>query len=355
MSRGRLLLVLTVLAGLTLATGSHSALGAITVVQRPTTGGSYAYATPEAPPHVGARADVHYVTNGPDAPPLNDDDGNGRPDYVEEVSRAADAALEFYARYGFKTPGPDTGGPDAKPDIYIGTLPAGTFGLTFASAFAEGGTFVIVSPRLDPTEPQAFAGVRTTVAHELAHVIQFSYVGSGRLPLWAAEGSAVALSMLVTPGVQDLVATQYLDAWLGSPWLPLYDERFSCSHCYGGAWWWLYLSGPEPAHAAELLRQARDRRPRGQEVDTHRRLPARRSAADEPRGLTGHRLREVLARLYRRGLRLGSALTLNASTRTHATRALGVSRRTTSRFTCPLVLAAWSSVPFGTARRRAWR
>ena len=64
---------------------------------------------------------------------------------------------------------------------------------------------MIVSPRLDPTEPQAFAGVRTTVA----------------------------LSMLVAPGVQDLVATQYLDAWLGSPWLPLYDERFSCSHCYG--------------------------------------------------------------------------------------------------------------------------
>jgi hypothetical protein len=324
MSRGRLLLVLTVLAGLTLATGSHSALGAITVVQRPTTGGSYAYTTPEAAPYVGARADVHYVTTGPDAPPLNDDDGNGRPDYVEEVSRAADAALDFYARYGFKTLGPDTGGPDAKPDIYIGTLPAGTFGLTFASAFAEGGTFVIVSPRLDPTEPQAFAGLRTTVAHELAHVIQFSYVGSGRLPLWAAEGSAVALSMLVFPGVQDLVATQYLDAWLGSPWLPLYDERFSCSHCYGGAWWWLYLSGLNrrvlPNYFAKLEEDDRAGKKTTRIGVSQLDAALRRSHAGS--------LATVFAKfslgLYRRGLTLGSALTLNASTRTHATRALGI-------------------------------
>src|SRR5215217_6293302 len=172
--------------------------------------------------------------------------------------------------------------------------------------------------------PRRGAGLRTTVAHELAHVSHFSCVGSGRLPIWAAEGSAVALWHARRPGRAGPGRHQYLDAWLGSPWLPLYDERFSCSHCYGGAWWWLYLSGPEPAHAAELLRQARDRRPRGQEVDAHRRLAARRSAADEPRGLTGHRLREVLARPLptRAPPRLGAHL--NASTRIHATRALGV-------------------------------
>jgi len=62
--------------------------------------------------------------------------------------------------------------------------------------------------------------------------------------------------------------------------------------------------------------------------------------------------------LYRRGLPLGSALT-STPRRGYTRPARSVSsdsRRTTSRFTCPLVLAAWSSrFHSGTARRRAWR
>jgi hypothetical protein len=130
--------------------------------------------------------------------------------------------------------------------------------------------------------------------------------------------------MLVVPGVQDLVATQYLDAWLGSPWLPLYEERFSCSHCYGGAWWWLYLSGLNrrvlPNYFAKL--EADDRA--GKKT-------ARIGVPQLDAALrTSHAgsLATVFAKfslgLYRRGLPLGSELTLNASTRTHATRALGV-------------------------------
>src|SRR5207247_9604644 len=118
-----------------------------------------------------------------------------------------------------KAPLPDTAGPNAKPDIYIDSLPPAAFGLTFGSASAEGGTFVLVSPRLDPSTPKAFGGLSTTVAHELAHVIQYSYVVSGRLPVWAAEGSAVGLSMLVFPAIEDVVATDYVDGWLQPPCL----------------------------------------------------------------------------------------------------------------------------------------
>src|SRR5436190_10147092 len=102
MSRGRLLLTVSSLAaGLTLAAGPHPALAADpSPVQRPTTGGTYGYTTPEAPPYVGTRATVHYVTTGVDAPPLNDDNGNGTPDYVEQVSAAADTALQYYAQAG---------------------------------------------------------------------------------------------------------------------------------------------------------------------------------------------------------------------------------------------------------------
>ena len=86
---------------------------------RPATGGPYAYASMEAVPYVSAGAVVHYVTTGLDAPPLNDDNGNGIPDYVEEAGAAADSALAYYAARGFRAPLADSGGPNTLPDIYI--------------------------------------------------------------------------------------------------------------------------------------------------------------------------------------------------------------------------------------------
>ena len=158
--------------------GAHSAFAAgPIVVPRPTNGGEFAYTAPEAAPYVGARAVVHYVTTGPDAPPLNDDNDNGYPDYVEQVSLTADTALLYYERHGFKLPLADTAGPDTKPDIYIDDLPAGVFGLTLPQT-AEGGTFVIVSPRLDSRQ-KTLGSLPITVAHELFHVVQFSYIASG--------------------------------------------------------------------------------------------------------------------------------------------------------------------------------
>ena len=297
--------------------GAHSAFAAgPTVLPRPTSGGEFAYTAPEAPPYVGARAVVHYVTTGPDAPPLNDDNGNGYPDYVEQVSLAADTALLYYERHGFKLPLADTAGPDTKPDIYIDDLPAGVFGLTFPQT-AEGGTFVIVSPRLDSRQ-KTVGSLAITVAHELFHVVQFSYVASGKLPVWAAEGSASALSMLVFPKVEDLSMTSFLSGWLFQPWLPLNDERFDCAHCYGGAWWWLYLahlnSGILPRYFASL--EAADRKGK----------PATLGVTQLDAALRGSHvgsLNEVFTgfslNLFRRGLPLGGPYSLSSSTTPRAT------------------------------------
>jgi len=310
-------LVLAVAGGLTLALGAHSALAADPAkVSRPTTGGEYAYSRAEAAPYVGVRAVVHYVTTGSAAPPLNDDDGTGFPDYVEQVGAAADTALLYYERHGFKLPLADGAGPDSKPDIYIDDLPAGVFGLTFPET-SEGGTFVLVSPRLDPRQ-RTFGSRRITVAHELFHVVQFSYVTSGRLPVWAAEGSATALSMLVFPQVEDLAMENYLYGWLRQPWLPLYDERSGCAHCYGGAWWWQYLArlNPRvlPRYFASL--EAADRRGK----------PSRVGVAELDSALRTSRagtLSDVFAtfslNLYRRGLPLAGAYSLKSSTKPRAT------------------------------------
>jgi len=317
------LLAPTLAVGFALALGVHPALAADPIVPRPTTGGTYAYTAPEAQPFVGARAVVHYVTAGPAAPPLNDDNGNGTPDFVEQASLAADDALLYYERSGFKAPLLDAAGPDTKPDIYVDSLPAGTFGVTFPQTSAEGGTFVIVSPRLDPSDLEALGSLRVTVAHELAHVIQFSYVTKGTFPRWAAEGSAVALSMLAFPQAVDLAANDYLGAWLSTPWLPLYDERFGCAHCYGGAWWWLYLSrlnrGVLPRYFAQL--EADDRRGKPTRVGVSQLdLALRASHA----GSLSDVFTKFSLNLYRRGMPLGAAYTLKASTKPRATHVVGV-------------------------------
>ena len=304
--------------------GAHSAFAAgPIVVPRPTNGGEFAYTAPEAAPYVTARAIVHYVTSGPQAPPLMDADGNGFPDYVEQVGAAANIALLYYERHGFKLPLPDTAGPDTKPDIYIDTLPKGLLGFTLKQAHAEGGTFVVVSPNLDTSATKPNGGLDITVAHELFHLIQFSYVTSDKVPTWALEGSASAMSMLVFPQAKDQLMTNYLDAWLKTPWLPLYDERGSCVHCYGGAWWWTYLARLSPKILPRYLAvlEAADRADKPTSVGVAQLDTAlRRSGV----GSLQHVFTRFSVNLYRRGLPLGDAYSLKSSTTPRKTSIRGV-------------------------------
>jgi hypothetical protein len=192
----------------------------------------------------GARAVIHWVRSGPDAPALNDDDRNGIPDYVDDVRVAADRALLYYAQHGFKAPLPDTDGSDSRPDIYIvhySSRVEGGFGLTFAPSFAQGGTFVVINNDLDRDPKQVAGGVRTTVAHELFHVVQYSYTPKGDMPDWVAEGSATAMELNVYPDIDDVSTDQYIDEWLHETSRPLYDDRFQCDRCYGDAIWWNWV------------------------------------------------------------------------------------------------------------------
>jgi hypothetical protein len=306
------ILVLASTCAFALGTANSAFAASSSIVLRPTTGGTYAYTAPEAPPYVTTRAVVHYVASGPQAPALTDANGDGYPDYVQQVGAAADIALLYYERHGFRQPLPDTGGPDTKPDIYIDTLPTGVFGFTLTQAHAEGGTFVLVSPNLDIGATKPYGSLDITVAHELFHLTQFSYVTSDRIPLWAFEGSATALSMFVFPRVQDRLMTEYLDAWLKTPWLPLYDERASCTHCYGGAWWWRYLARLSskilPRYLAQLA--ADDRRGVPTRVGVRQLDSALRSSGV---GSLDHVFTRFSLDLYRRGLTLGDPYSLKTS------------------------------------------
>jgi hypothetical protein len=186
--------------------------GAAPTVPRPT------YTTAEATvatPYVV----VHYARTGPDHPRfMKDDDHDNVPNYIEKLAAAANKAWLWYAHNGFKGPLPDTAGPDAKLDIYVKALPQGLFGVTYPGSTARGGTFMVVDNQLDEAHLAKHGSLQQTVAHELFHVFQLSYVPDGDLPAWAAEGSATAMQTYVYPQIADAAAFQYVDAWLDQQW-----------------------------------------------------------------------------------------------------------------------------------------
>ena len=209
--------------------------GAATLVPRPT------YTSAErtvASPWIV----VHYTRTGPDHPRfMKDDNHNGVPNYIEKLAAAANKAWLWYAHNGFKGPLPDSAGPDGKLDIYVKALPPGVFGITLPTTVAQGGSFMVIDNQLDMAHLSVHGSLQQTVAHELFHEFQLSYMPDGQIPHWAAEGSAVAMQTYVYPQVVDAATFSYLDTWLNQPWRSLYDEAQGCTHCYGGALFWRFL------------------------------------------------------------------------------------------------------------------
>ncbi|HSL66112.1 MAG TPA: hypothetical protein VK874_15765, partial [Gaiellaceae bacterium] len=207
------------------------------------------YSTP-ARAHASARAVVHYVVLGVDAPPLNDDDGDGVPDYVEHVGAAADAAIAYFEQRGFRPIRPDRGGPDPRPDLYVSRFSPGMLGAAFPPSEAEGGAFAAVSNGLDPSGGVSFASVYGTVAHEVFHLVQFAYFGTGdapAIPTWILEGSAAALESRVFPELVDGVSRIQLRRWLAAP------HRSLTTQSYGAQLLWRRLDARHPRLLPALL------------------------------------------------------------------------------------------------------
>jgi hypothetical protein len=185
---------------------------------------------------------VHYTRTGIDHPRfMKDDDHDGIPNYVEKLAAAGNKAWLWYRHNGFKAPLADAGGPDQRLDIYVKALPKGVFGVTYPSSVAQGGAFMEISNQLDEAHLAKHGSLQQTVAHELFHVFQLSYVPDGSIPHWIAEGSALAMQTEVYPQIVDTATFDYIDHWLDQPWRSLEDETAGCDHCYGGALFWRFL------------------------------------------------------------------------------------------------------------------
>jgi hypothetical protein len=203
-----------------------------------------------------ARVVVHYVVLGIDAPPLNDDDADGVPDYVERVGDAADVAISYYERRGFRPIRPETGGPDSRPDLYISRFAPGSFGISLPATAADGGAFVAIANNLDPSATFSLASLYGTVAHELFHLVQFSYFAVDAdpdLPAWVLEGSAAALETRVFPELDDIVSALQLRDWFTAADRPITDQT------YGSQLLWRYLDAAEPRLLHQVLSRFADR------------------------------------------------------------------------------------------------
>jgi hypothetical protein len=178
---------------------------------------------------------VHYVTSGVNAPPLNDDDGDGVPDYVQRVGEAADTAIAYYRRRGFRLIVPDEGGPDGRPDIYVSRFAAGVFGVSFPGPRADGGAFVVVSNMLDPSPERSIGSLYGTVAHELFHLTQFSYFADNDpvMPSWVLEGSAAAMENRVYPELDDIAAEIQLRKWFEATDRPVSEQSYGAQLLWG--------------------------------------------------------------------------------------------------------------------------
>jgi hypothetical protein len=181
---------------------------------------------------------IHYTLTGEHAAPALDADGNGVPDFVEEVALALEWSWHVEVRVlGWAAPPPDglVGGDD-RYDVYLENIYEEGI-----SGYVDGGyedTFAGDNPNSPQEETDAsfsymsldndFAendewgvpgisaldAMRATAAHELNHAIQFGYDGQEPAD-WLWEATATWIEELVYDEIND--PDYYLAAVYGSP------------------------------------------------------------------------------------------------------------------------------------------
>ncbi len=208
--------------------------------------------------HVSRRAVVHYVVLGISAPPLNDDDADGVPDYVERVGDAADTAIAYYERRGFaRDPARTPAGRTRAPTSTSRASRPGYFGVAFPAADAEGGAFLAVSNALDPSPAQSLGSLYGTVAHELFHLVQFSYFKPAVDPPARRLGARGARPRRwkgrVYPDLEDIVSSLQLRHWFAAP------QRSVTEESYGAQLLWQFLDERQPALLPAYLTRGRAR------------------------------------------------------------------------------------------------
>ncbi|MSS72173.1 MAG: hypothetical protein EXS64_11880 [Candidatus Latescibacteria bacterium] len=172
---------------------------------------------------------IHYDTSGLHAVALTDLNGNGVPDYVEEVGTTADSAWSLQIDgFGFHPPPSDgtVGGGAGQYDIYIQELSrSSAYGFTYPETTTTPTTTSYLEVDNNFTDKiytsKGNDGLHVTIAHEFFHAIQFGYYSLFDAQWWQ-EVTAVWMEDAAYPEVNDYY--QYLPSFFDSPTVSL--DRF---------------------------------------------------------------------------------------------------------------------------------
>ena len=208
----------------------------------------------------------HYTLNGTHSVDVTDTDGNGIPDYmdqmVETFTQVYDMEINEMGYYrppgdGWLPGGNDNGGSDAY-DIYIRNISSNYYGYVRSEYMAQNTGNNENSPGV--TEINAFTSymvmrnnysgfyspnnsygptteleaMQVTAAHEFFHTVQYGY--DGREKPWLLEATAVWMEEVVYDNINDCY--QYMLNWFSSPQTSL---DASGSHWYGSYIFFKYI------------------------------------------------------------------------------------------------------------------
>lgn len=176
----------------------------------------------------GRRFRIHYTTEGDDAVPATDDNGNSIPDYVEKFGGILDHVWDKEVNeMGYDAPPSDgVEGGDCLLDVYLADIaaygftqidegmPVSTVYMIFENDFA-GPDFPGNS---NPGGVQE-GDMKVTAAHEFFHAIQFQITDDIPINGWWMEASATWMEDHVYPEVNDYV--NYISTFLEHPQVPL--------------------------------------------------------------------------------------------------------------------------------------
>jgi Family of unknown function (DUF6055) len=210
-----------------------------------------AYTVPQAPnsPRCGRHFCVHWVAEGIDAPSLADADGNGVPNFVEQVLRIAEHVHEVEnEKLGWREPKSDgrKGGGRGKTDIYLSQIGGELFGYA-APDRGQASKEHRIPRRLHgylvlDNDYSAFefpgtkpvSDLQVTLAHEYNHILQFGY--DAYQDPWFAESTATWMEDQVYNGIDDYL--RYVRRWVKRWDTPLTTSSIKE---YGSAVWnqWL--------------------------------------------------------------------------------------------------------------------
>lgn len=221
------------------------------------------YTVPEAAvsPECVVHFCVHWVDTSKDAPEPDDinttDDGDGVPDYVEEVlDSAADSYGVENTTLGWIEPlGDDDRGEADSPmgtdrtDIYLLDIDRRYYGYASPDEGQGAATATQAYLVLDddykrlasPPEFTAIEAMQVTMAHEYNHVLQFAY--DSQEDLWMFESTATWMENEVYPAIDDYLG--YLPFYAANSRIPLTGNSDDFLKIYGAAVWNHYLAETE--------------------------------------------------------------------------------------------------------------